>query len=156
VDNGKMPGMNDRRQLVLQLFKMAQVSLPADREEAFQHFLQRDETGEIIDRIIEQKTLLMGKWKLEDRIAEIVQQPVRIANATVGKPYEAVLDFEKLGWQDITEYDFANTKNWVSSSTKNNTGYQERPFKAATSYFTFGLRWMASHQRRHLPKKRFR
>ncbi len=27
----------------------------------------------------------MAKWKLEDRIADIIQQPVRVLNATVGK-----------------------------------------------------------------------
>jgi serine/threonine protein phosphatase PrpC len=43
----------------------------------------------------------MARWKQEDRIAEIIEQPVRIANATVGKPYEARIDVEQLNWKDI-------------------------------------------------------
>src|SRR4051794_40834981 len=50
---------------------------------------------------------LMSNGKLEDRIAEIVRQPVRILNGMVGKGYEAKLDFDKLGWKDITTYEFA-------------------------------------------------
>jgi hypothetical protein len=49
----------------------------------------------------------MSKGKLEDRIAEIVRQPVRILNGMVGKGYEAKLDFDKLGWKDISSYGFA-------------------------------------------------
>ncbi|RYZ62545.1 MAG: protein phosphatase 2C domain-containing protein [Chitinophagaceae bacterium] len=48
----------------------------------------------------------MARWKKEDRIADIVQQPVRIVNGTVGKPYEALLDFEKLDWKDIAAFHF--------------------------------------------------
>ena len=54
-----------------------------------------------INTIIKNQNRLMAKWKLEDRIADIIQQPVRILNATVGKPYEARFDFEMLGWKDI-------------------------------------------------------
>ena len=48
----------------------------------------------------------MATRKPEDRIAEIRQQPVRILNATVGKPYETRLDFDKLKWKDITQYEW--------------------------------------------------
>jgi len=48
----------------------------------------------------------MAKGKLEDRIADIVRQPVRILNATVGKPYETKFDFDKFNWHDITAFEF--------------------------------------------------
>lgn len=48
----------------------------------------------------------MTKSKPEDRIAEIKQQPVRVLNATVGKPYETKFDFGKLNWKDITQYEW--------------------------------------------------
>ena len=46
----------------------------------------------------------MEKGKLENRIADIIRQPVRILNATVGKPYEARLDLKKLKWNDLTHF----------------------------------------------------
>src|SRR3954471_5500608 len=48
----------------------------------------------------------MAKSTPEDRIAEIRQQPVRVLNATVGKPYETRLDFDKLKWRDITQFEW--------------------------------------------------
>ena len=48
----------------------------------------------------------MEKGKLENRIADIIHQPVRILNATVGKSYEARLDMKKLKWSDISDFHF--------------------------------------------------
>lgn len=48
----------------------------------------------------------MAKLKVEDRIADLMQQPVRIQNATVGKSYEARFDFKKFKWTDITSFSF--------------------------------------------------
>lgn len=48
----------------------------------------------------------MDKWKPENRIAEIIQQPIRILNATAGKPYETKFDFDKFKWQDVEAFQF--------------------------------------------------
>src|SRR3954468_17309227 len=48
----------------------------------------------------------MTTSKSEDRIAEIKHQPVRVLNATVGKPYETKFDFDKLKWKDIIQFQF--------------------------------------------------
>jgi hypothetical protein len=63
-------------------------------------------TRTAINAIIENQNQLMAKWKLEDRIAEIIQQPIRTLNATVGKPYETKFDFNKFNWKDIVAYEF--------------------------------------------------
>ena len=47
---------------------------------------------------------------MENRITDIIQQPVRILNATVGKPYEARLDFDKFKWKDISAFEFEGLK----------------------------------------------
>ncbi len=48
----------------------------------------------------------MAKEKQEERIADIIRQPIRILNATFGKPYETKFDFNKFNWKDITAYQF--------------------------------------------------
>lgn len=63
----------------------------------------------------------MGKWKLEDRIADIMQQPVRILNATVGKPYEAKFDLNKFNRQDITSFQLEGLEQ-AGLSYDENTG----------------------------------
>ena len=93
--------MSDAKQLVTQLFKNSNVNVPANRMLLFDRFLQDKQNLAIINQIIQNQNQLMAKWQTEERIADILQQSVRIANATVGKPYEAKLDFEKYGWQDI-------------------------------------------------------
>jgi len=96
--------MSDAKQLVNQLFKNSNINVPANRMPLFDKFLQDKQNQAIINQIIQNQNQLMAKWQTEERIADILQQSVRIANATVGKPYEAKLDFEKYGWQDIVSY----------------------------------------------------
>ncbi len=98
--------MSDVKQLVSQLFKNNNISIPANRTGLFDKFLQDEQTIQAATRIIENQKELMAKWKQADRIAEITGQPVRLLNATVGKPYEAKFDFEKFNWKDITTFQF--------------------------------------------------
>lgn len=95
--------MQNTRQLVTQLMKHYRALVPDHRKEAFEHFLQAEENQELARSIIEQQERLMAKWNEQERIAAIQAQPVRIPNATVGKPYEALLDLDKLGWQDVVD-----------------------------------------------------
>jgi serine/threonine protein phosphatase PrpC len=98
--------MNDVKQLISQLFKSNNIHVPANRMSLFDKFLQDEHTITTVNIIIQHQRELMAKWKLEDRIADIIGQPVRIANATVGKPYEAKFDFDSLNWKDITSFQF--------------------------------------------------
>jgi len=52
----------------------------------------------------------MSKGNLEDRITDIIRQPIRVLNATVGKPYETKFDFDKFNWKDITTFEFEGLK----------------------------------------------
>ncbi len=92
------------KQLIMQIFKNNNLSLPANRTGAFEKFLQDEQNQVIIHAIIQNQNQLMSKWKLDERIAEIREQPVRIMNGTVGKPYEALFDLEKWNWTDITTF----------------------------------------------------
>lgn len=98
--------MSEAKQLVSQLFKNHQLSIPATRKGHFEAFLKKEENRAIIDQIINHQNTIMARWKLEERIASIMEQPVRILNATVGKPYETLLSFEKLNWNGISGYGF--------------------------------------------------
>jgi serine/threonine protein phosphatase PrpC len=98
--------MSDVKQLITQLFKSNNINVPAKRMNLFDKFLQDEQNIAAINTITQNQDWLMTKWKMKDRIAEIMQQPVRILNASVGKSYEAKFDFEKFGWKDITAYEF--------------------------------------------------
>ncbi len=98
--------MSDAKQLVTNLFKSHHIQIPANRAGLFNQFLLDEQNGEIINTIIHHQNQLMAKWKLEDRIAAIVQQPLRILNGTTGKSYETKFDFTKFDWKDITAFQF--------------------------------------------------
>lgn len=98
--------MSEQKEVVLSLFKRNTINVPANRKDLFERFLDKEVTKATINEIMQNQDQLMARWKLEDRIADIVQQPVRILNGTTGKPYETKFDFEKLKWSDITAYQF--------------------------------------------------
>ncbi len=76
----------------------------------FEKFLEDEENIAAINNITQKQNRLMAKWKLKSRIADIMQQPVRILNASVGKSYEAKFDIENFGWTDITAFEFEGLK----------------------------------------------
>jgi hypothetical protein len=69
-------------------------------------FVTDEENRQLIQSIIQQQNRLMQKWTLQNRVADIVQQPVRLLNGTVGRPYETKIDFKKWGWEDIATFRF--------------------------------------------------
>jgi hypothetical protein len=78
--------MADAKQLVTDLFHRNGILIPAHRMQLFDRFLQEEQTLAILHQLRKNQEQLMATWKTEDRIAEIVQQPIRIPNATVWKP----------------------------------------------------------------------
>ena len=98
--------MSDIKEVVTKLFKSNTIDVPAHRKALFDRFLQDEKNQATIKEIIQNQNWLMAKWKLEDRIADIIQQPIHILNATFGKPYESKFEFDKFKWKDITTFAF--------------------------------------------------
>ncbi len=69
--------MQDARQLVADLFKIHQIPVPANRKDLFEKFLQDEQNRTVIDTIIQNQDALMAKWKLENRVAEILKKNQR-------------------------------------------------------------------------------
>jgi serine/threonine protein phosphatase PrpC len=129
--------MSDVKQLVTQLFKSNNITIPVNRVDLFDRFLKDEQNIAAINAIIENENQLMAKWKLEDRIADIIQQPVRVLNATVGKPYETKFDFDKFKWKDITAFEFKGLEEVglrYDEKTKQLTGV---PTESGDIKFTF-------------------
>jgi hypothetical protein len=117
--------MSDAKELLTKLFKGNNLEIPANRKALFEQFIKDEENIADINAITENQERLMAKWKLQNRIAEIMGQPVRILNASVGKSYEAKFDIDQLGWDDIIKYEFEGLKEaglWYDEKTKQITG----------------------------------
>lgn len=95
--------MSDIKAVVDAILRSQGLAVPAERQPMFHGFLNAERNKALIDVIMQTGNLLMAGWKQEERIAVVVAQPVRIPNGTVGKPYAATFDREKLGWQDVAQ-----------------------------------------------------
>lgn len=98
--------MSDVKELVTKFFESNNITIPANRKDLFERFVRDEQNIAAINVIVENQNRLMVKWNLQNRIAEIIQKPVRVLNATVGKPYETTFDFDKFGWTGISQYQF--------------------------------------------------
>jgi len=96
--------MSDATKVIAGLFKLHNINIPAGRMGAFEQFTKQSSNEAAINAIIENQEILMARWSIDNRIAEIMEQPVRVLNATVGKPYETLLDFKKLKWDDVESF----------------------------------------------------
>ncbi len=98
--------MSDVKLLLTKLLKSNNVNIPANRMSLVDKFVQDEQNVARLNLIFHNQDIIMAKWKLEERIADIIQQPIRILNATFGKPYETKFDFNKFNWKDITAFKF--------------------------------------------------
>jgi serine/threonine protein phosphatase PrpC len=98
--------MSDTKTYIQHLFSGNGITIAANRTSLFNAFIADEENSKAVHQILANQKMLTQKWKINNRIADIQQQPVNIPNGTVGKPYEAKLDFIKLGWNDIIYSEF--------------------------------------------------
>jgi serine/threonine protein phosphatase PrpC len=98
--------MSDVKQFIQSLLAGRKISVPKDRAALLDKFSKDEQNIQVVNQIIAYQSLLMDKWMLQNRITDIIQQPIRLLNATVGKPYEAKIDFNKMKWQDIASFQF--------------------------------------------------
>lgn len=96
--------MSDAKQVVTQIFQHHHISVPEGRKALFEIFLQAEENKVAVAQIVHHQNEIMTRWKREERLAAITQQPVKVLNAAVGKPYESLFDLEKLKWKDVVEF----------------------------------------------------
>ena len=84
-------------------FALRQMPVDEDRRRLFDDFC-KDQNLNVASTILTLQERLMQDWTLQLRIADIIKQQVMIPNGTVGKAYEAQLDFSRLGWEDIVSF----------------------------------------------------
>jgi serine/threonine protein phosphatase PrpC len=79
--------------------------IQSNRSNLFESFSNDAELIEAVTKIFEYQNIIMDKWKLKNRVEDIIHQPFLLPNATVGKQYDAIIDFKKLGWDDLVFFE---------------------------------------------------
>lgn len=98
--------MEEIRSYVQAWFASENIMVPASRVNLFEQFISEERNYNVIKQMLDNQQMLMNKWQLQNRIMDITGQSVSIPNATVGKPYEAAISFEKLSWTDLSLAEF--------------------------------------------------
>ncbi len=93
--------MNEVKKYIRDLFADKKISIPAKRNYLLEELAVDNRLVSAVNQIIENQKLLMKQWELKNRITDIMEHAVTIPNGTVGKSYNATLDFTAWDWKDI-------------------------------------------------------
>jgi hypothetical protein len=112
------------------LFKKKGIPTGGNKERLFEAFMNEEENIIIAKQIFDHQQRLMDTWKIKSRVADIWQQPVIIPNATVGKAYEARLDFSQLNWNDLESFEVEGLEEYGLAFDEKNKIIQGTPVKS--------------------------
>jgi serine/threonine protein phosphatase PrpC len=98
--------MSEVKTYITSLFSAKGLEISSNRLSIFDDFVETQESNDAVRNIIETQNKLMDRWKIKNRIADIISQQLIIPNGTIGKPYIAKIDFEKLKLTDLIYENF--------------------------------------------------
>ncbi len=98
--------MAEAKPYIQTLFNAKGINVSSHRQVLFDDFVKTTECQEAVYSIVEKQNQIMDKWRIRNRLADITAQQIVIPNATIGKPYMAKIDFEKLNLSDLIFKDF--------------------------------------------------
>lgn len=93
--------MEDVKKYILAFLSLNKMEVSANKTALFESFVADENNINAVKLIQENQKMIMTDWKLKTRIDDIISQSVLLPNGTVNKKYDAILDFIKLGWNDI-------------------------------------------------------
>lgn len=95
----------DKTKLYLNsLFLSNNLPVTDKRKELFDAFAGDEQNRELVNTILQNQKKMVTDWRIKNRVEDIKHQPFMIPNGTVGKAYNAVIDFEKNNWTDFSYY----------------------------------------------------
>lgn len=91
----------DAKAYINALFEKKGISVPARHLPLLEEYAADPENILLVQTIIDNQNLLMTNYSLKTRIADVLEQQIVIPNATIGKKYEALIDFARLNLTDL-------------------------------------------------------
>lgn len=92
----------DTKTYILNLFKVKNLNIGNNNQSVFDEFVQSSLCKDAVNAIVQNQNIIMENWNLKNRILDIKNQQIVIPNATIGKKYEAKIDFEALKLTDLS------------------------------------------------------
>ncbi|MBC6109910.1 PP2C family serine/threonine-protein phosphatase [Pedobacter fastidiosus] len=100
--------MFETKQYIESLLHENNINVLSIRQKLFEEYVNDEFNIEAVKLIKEKQKIMMDKWLLKNKIEDILAKQIIIPNATVGKPYQAILDFNQPDLQDISGFEFEN------------------------------------------------
>lgn len=98
--------MSDTNSYIKSLFTQKNIVVQTNRKNLFEEFVKEESNIISVKQIQENQKSMIDKWILKNKINDIVEKQLIIPNATVNKPYEAILDFANVGMNEIVYTEF--------------------------------------------------
>lgn len=89
--------MLDPKLYIQKLLEHKGVDITSRKQQLLDDFISNDAVYQAAVTILEQQTYIMKHWTIRDKIDDIMAVRIVIPNATAGKPYSAVIDYDKYG-----------------------------------------------------------
>lgn len=99
------------KQYIDTFFAQINIVVPAHRKQLFEEFVQNETNIKAVKTIQENQEMMIEQWRIKNIIQDIIDTPLVIPNATVGKPYKAILDLGKLGGMEEDNIVFTEFEN---------------------------------------------
>lgn len=98
--------MLETKKYLESLFKAHNVEVLSNKQNLFEQYVSDVFNIEAVKLIKEKHKNIMENWDLKVKIDDVLAKQIIIPNATVAKPYKAVLDFKQSELQNITFVEF--------------------------------------------------
>ncbi len=97
--------MTDTKTFIQKLLIEKGVYTDGSKNIFFENFVADEDTVFIVNQIFENQNSLIARFMNKVRIYDIQNQSLSVPNASVGKIYSGLIDFEKLGWNDFVFFE---------------------------------------------------
>ena len=104
--------MLETKKYLESLFKANNIEVLSNKQNLFERYVSDAFNIEAVKLIKEKHKNIMENWDLKVKIDDVLAKQIIIPNATVAKPYKAVLDFNQSELQNITFVEFDNLNQY--------------------------------------------
>ena len=128
--------MLDVKTYIQSLFTAKGIDVSSNKSMLFEEFVVQQYSIDAVQRIIENQNSLMDKWKIKNRISDILSYQIVIPNGTIGKAYHGHINFEKNYLTDLIFEQFEGLEELGLSFNKTNDCIEGIPNVSGDLKFT--------------------
>ncbi len=145
--------MQEVKTYIQSLFSAKGIEIKPNRLNQFEEFVALEDSLAAVKHIFENQNSLMNKWKLKNRISDILSLQIVIPNGTIGKNYSGHIDFEKLNLSDLIFEQFEGLEEIGLYFNKTNDCIEGIPSLSGDLKFTLLFKVNGEDENEELNKK---